>query len=130
MKKSYFLFTCVLFLFLFSHSALSNVYTELSLKASGMSAGMSRSEVISLLGPPSWAVIKGDTGKFTIEDPNIHLVLYWKNGECSPVIVRFDSGLKVSHWEDGSDYCGKDAHLFEPSDEYSCSKPDRTKQCQ
>ena len=109
--------------------AFSGEVTSLSKKASGLKIGMSRQAVISLLGHPTWAVIPGDKGDLSLPDPRIRLELYWKNTPCSPVVVQFDSAYKVTGWDEGRAFCGKDAHLFEPSNEYSCDKADRSKFC-
>ena len=94
--------------------------TDLSIKASKLKTGMPRSSVIKLLGPPAWAVIPGDAYDFTLPDPRIKLELYWKNPGCSPVIVQFNASDKVTGWDEGRIYCGKDAYLFEPAKSYSC----------
>jgi len=121
---AFFMLTVILSAFLFAGKI-----TELSKKASNLKMGMSRQSVISLLGPATWAVIPGDTYDFTLPDPRIKLELYWKNPGCSPVIVQFNAKLKVLGWDEGRIYCGKDAHLFEPAEDYSCGKPNREKYC-
>ena len=103
--------------------------TELSKKASSLKAGMSRNSVIKLLGNPTWAIIPGDAYDFTLPDPRIKLELYWKNPGCSPVIVQFNARYKVTGWDEGRIYCGKDAYLFEPAGNYSCNKSDRIRYC-
>lgn len=103
--------------------------SELSKKASSLKIGMSRQSVITLLGPPTWAVIPDETHDFTLRDPRIKLELYWKNPGCSPVIVQFNAKFNVSGWDEGRIYCGKDAHLFEPAEDYSCNLPDRARYC-
>jgi hypothetical protein len=87
--------------------------------------GISREGVINLLGKADWAVIPGDKGEFAIPDPSIKLVLYWKNPGWNPVAVQFDNAIKVTGWDEGRAYQGKDANLLEPPKEYSCEKPDR-----
>lgn len=109
--------------------AFSGEVTSLSKKASGLKIGMSRQAVISLLGHPTWAVIPGDKGDLALPDPRIKLELYWKNTPCSPVVVQFNSVYKVTGWDEGRAFCGKDAHLLEPPNEYSCGKADRSKFC-
>ena len=109
--------------------AFSGEVTSLSKKASELKLGMSRQSVISLLGHPTWAVIPGDKGDLALPDPRINLELYWKNTPCSPVVIQFDSAYKVTGWDEGRAFCGKDARLFEPSNEYSCGKADRSKLC-
>lgn len=109
--------------------AFSGEVTSLSKKASGLKLGMSRQMVINLLGHSTWAVIPGDKGEFALPDPRIALELYWKNTPCSPVVVQFNSTHKVTGWDEGRAFCGKDAHLLQPSTEYSCGRSDRAQFC-
>ena len=109
--------------------AFSGELTTLSKKASQLKLKASRQSVINLLGNSTWAILPSDKGEFALPDPRIKLELHWKNTPCSPVIVQFDSAHKVTGWDEGRGFCGKDAHLFEPSNEYSCEKSDRTKFC-
>lgn len=109
--------------------AFSDEITSLSKKASKLKVGMSRQVTMKLLGHPTWAVIPGDKGDFTLPDPRIALELHWRNSSCSPVVVQFNSAHKVIGWDEGRAFCGKDAHLFEPSNEYICDKSDRAKFC-
>ena len=109
--------------------AFSGEVTSLSKKASGLKIGMPRQVVISLLGHPTWAVIPNDKGELALPDPRIKIELYWKNTPCSPVVVQFNSAHKVTGWDEGRAFCGKDAHLFEPSNDYSCVKAERAKFC-
>jgi hypothetical protein len=109
--------------------AFSGEVTSLSKKASKLNLRMSRQVVISLLGHPTWAVIPSDKGDVSLPDTRIKLELYWKNTPCHPVVVQFDSGYKVTGWDEGRAICGKDAHLFELSNEYSCGKTNRAKLC-
>ena len=103
--------------------------TELSKRASSLKTGMSRNAVIKLLGPPTWAIIPGDAYDFTLPDPRIKLELYWKNPGCSPVIVQFNASDKVTGWDEGRIYCGKEAYLFEPAKDYSCENSERARYC-
>ena len=109
--------------------AFSSEVTSLSKKASGLKIGMSRQAVISLFGHPTWAIIPNDKGDLALPDPRIKLELYWKNTPCSPVVVQFNSVYKVTGWDEGRAFCGKDAHLLEPPNEYLCGKADRSKFC-
>jgi len=130
MRKIHVSILILLFLIVLSFSyAFSGEITSLSKKASELKIGMSRQVVISLLGHPTWAVIPVDKGDFALPDPRIKLELYWKNTPCSPVVVQFNSVYKVTGWDEGRAYCGKDAYLLEPPNEYSCGKADRSKIC-
>ncbi|MFC1886474.1 hypothetical protein ACFLZM_05400 [Thermodesulfobacteriota bacterium] len=102
--------------------SLSGEITELSKKASGLKIGMSGASVISLLDRATWAVIPGNEGDLALPDPRIKLELYWQNTPCTPVIAQFNSAHRVTGWDEGRALCGEDAHLFEPSDEYSAKK--------
>jgi hypothetical protein len=129
MKKT---FLGILFLgaiFLSLSFAIAAEITQLSKKASRLRLGMTRENVIRLLGKPKWAVIPNDKGEFALSDRRIKLELHWHNPGCNPVVVQFNDMLKVTGWDEGRAFCGKDARLFEPSDEYSCIKPDRDKFC-
>jgi hypothetical protein len=129
MKKINLIFILILFL-LVPLFVYSGSLTNLSKKAANLKIGMSRTTVINLLGKPTWAVIPGDTGDWALPDPRIRLELHWKNPGCGPVVVQFNSNFQAIGWDEGRAYCGKDAHLFEPSDQYSCTKSDRKKYCQ
>ncbi|UCG94450.1 MAG: hypothetical protein JSW13_01440 [Candidatus Aerophobus sp.] len=129
MKRIDFVFVIILLVFLLPALVFSGGVTNLSKKAANLELGMSRKTVINLLGRATWAVIPSDKGEFALPDPRIRLELYWKNPGCAPVIVQFNKNLKVIGWDEGRAYCGKDAHLFEPSGRYSCSKSDRAKYC-
>ena len=107
----------------------ANEITNLSKKASKLKLKMSRQEVISLLGYPTWAVISSDEGELALPDPRIRLELYWKNTPCSPVVVQFDGNYKTTGWDEGRAVCGKDVYLLDPPKEYSCDKTDRTDLC-
>jgi hypothetical protein len=119
-----------LLLFLSTPYAFPGEITNLSKKASELKIGMSRQAIISLLGHPTWAVIPSDKGRLSLPDSRIRLTLYWKNAPCTPVIVQFDSAYKATGWSEGRVSCGKDVHLLDPSNEYSCAKVDRSKFCQ
>jgi len=90
--------------------AFSGEITNLSKKASGLKIGLSHQTVISILSNPTWAVIPGDKGDLSLPDPRIKLELYWKNTPCSPVVVQFDSAYKVTGWDEGRAFCGKDVY--------------------
>lgn len=128
MKKVSLMVTLAVSAFYVSY-AFSGEITNLSKKAAKLKIGMSRQDVISLLGNPSWAVIPTDKGDFYISSSSVALGLYWKNTPCSPVVVDFDNTYKVDGWDEGRALCGDEAYLFEPSNEYSCSNGDRAEFC-
>ena len=129
MKKINFVFVIILLVFLLPAVAFTGGVTNLSKKAANLKLGMSRKAAINLLGRATWAVIPSDKGELALPDPRIRLELYWKNPGCTTVVVQFNKHFKVTGWDEGRAYCGKDAHLFEPSGEYSCSEPNRAKYC-
>jgi hypothetical protein len=128
MKRNYCGILAISVITLLFSSAFSGKISQLSKKASQLTMGMSREAVIHLLGPATWASIPSDKGEFAIPDPGIKLELYWRNPGCVPVVVDFDSNLRVIGWDEGR-VCIEGAHLSEPSEEYSCSKPDRSTFC-
>lgn len=122
---------CSAILIFFVSSAFSGEVTSLSKKAATLTIGISRQDVISLLGgTPSWAVIPADKGDFHLSSARVIFGLYWKNTPCSPVVVDFDDAYKVIGWDEGRALCGDDANLYEPSNEYSCNNEDRAKFCE
>ena len=129
MKRIMFVFVITLLVFLLPSFTSPGGLTSLSKKAAFLMLGMHHEAVINLLGQATWAVIPGDKGELALPDPRIRLELYWKNPGCAPVVVQFNHDFKVIGWDEGRAYCGKDAHLLEPSGEYSCNKPDRAKFC-
>ena len=71
--------------------ALGQAYikTDLSKKTNQIKPGMSREEVVELLGLPMWAILPSDTGELTLSNyTDIRLELRWDNGpKCLPVTV-------------------------------------------
>ena len=110
--------------------AFSGETTILSKKASQLKFGMSKQATIGLLGQPTWVIIPSDEGEFSLPNSRIRLELYWKNTPCAPVIVQFDGKYKTIGWDQGIAFCGKDVYLFEPPEEYLCTKADRAKFCE
>ena len=77
--------------------------TELSGRASKIWIGMVKSEVIALLGPPSWAVTSNDSSEYSGHD--LPLLLIWKNGNCNPVEVEFSFLGDALSWSEGRLLC-------------------------
>lgn len=128
MRKVYFGLLVLSVILIAFYSAMAGKITALSKKASQLKMGMSREIVIQLLGPATWASIPSDTGEFAIPDPSIKLELYWRNPGCTPVVVDFDSNLRVVGRDEGR-VCLDGSELSEPTDEYSCAKHDRVRFC-
>jgi len=105
--------------------------TDLSGKAAKLRDGMTRSEVVALLGRATWAAIPKDTGDFELSNKDLLFALYWKNRPCSPVVVDFSVSGNVVGWDEGRGVCGADmGHLkLEPPASLSCAKADRARLC-
>jgi hypothetical protein len=110
-------------------SAELKARTELSKKASKLTLDFKRRGVINYLGPPTWAIIPGDTGDWALPDPRIAFELYWKNAPYFPVAVPFNWDEKVTGWNAGYMNCGEQIDVCEPEDEHLCTRPDRSKYC-
>jgi hypothetical protein len=108
--------------------------TELSESAMRLEKGMKLETVLSILGEPNWAILPGDSGKYSLnqppdtpEDKKTTFELLWKNGDCSPVSVYFTKYYKVVGWDRGLE-CGEEAMEALP-EEYSCDRSDRSRYC-
>lgn len=86
--------------------------TELSKKAAHLREGMTKEQVIKLLGPPTWANT----------DKGVPLTLGWRNDNCNPVVVTFDKNLLVNGWDEGRVECSDSTYTDVPDDQYLCSK--------
>jgi len=93
--------------------------TQLSKKAMHLHVGMTKHEVIKLLGKPTW----GDGYK------GVSLVLSWKNGHCNPVEVIFNKNMKVNGYNEGRAECLTVAYIDLPSNKTLCSNHDHAKFC-
>ena len=108
--------------------------THISKAAKRLERGMQLGTVLSILGEPDWAVIKSDSGKYSLnqppdtpEDMKVTFELLWKNKNCTPVSVYFTKYYKVVGWDRGLE-CGPDV-VSELPEKYSCDQPDRTRYC-
>ena len=114
--------------------ALGQAYikTKLSKKTKKIKPGMSREEVLSILGPPTWAILPSDGGQFSISNySQIRLELRWDNGpQCLPVTVQFDRDHEVVSVGKGRtcDRSGFDESMF-PTGEHGCWNEDRAEMC-
>ena len=100
-------------------------YPLLSLRAHDkLRIGMTRTQVVSLLGEPQWASIPGDKGGLALISNDFGLELRWANPDCRDITVIFGKNPQtVIGWDDGGNYCGdKETTDHAP---YSCEKPDR-----
>jgi hypothetical protein len=91
--------------------------------------GMPKSEVIGALGKPTWVVLPTDTGERALPDSRIALELYWANPGCTPVVVQFNASLRATGWDEGR-LCVEGVEVFNPTEDVSCSKPDRREHCE
>ena len=94
--------------------------TELSRQASELRLGMTKTEVLALLDQPSWVVTSDDASDFA--EPDIPLTLIWRNGNCNPVMVSFDSAGTVTGKDEGRVLCGDEEYTFLPEDEFACPR--------
>lgn len=106
--------------------------TSLSGRTASLEKGMSHENVLQVLGKPDWAVLESDAGEFTISNPpdvteenKTKFALYWRNKNCTPVVVEFNKYFQVLGWDKGRQ-CG---YTYELPARYSCSKGDRTRYC-
>lgn len=87
-----------------------------------------RAEVIEVLGPATWAALPGDKGgDFAIEASSSVLDLYWRNGDCTPVMASFDKSMRTIGSYDGRMCVG--GQDLNPGARYSCTQHDRQKLC-
>ena len=98
----------------------SGTVTELSQQASELSIGMTKTEVLALLDQPSWAVTSDDASD--LAEPDVPLTLIWRNGNCNPVMVNFDSAGAVTGKDEGRALCGDEEYTFLPEDEFACPR--------
>lgn len=106
--------------------------TSLSARISSLEKGMAHERVLEILGKPDWAVLSSDSGDFAIANPpdlpterQTEFALYWRNKNCTPVVVEFSKYFKVLGWDPGR-HCG---YTYELPQRYSCTKEDRTRYC-
>lgn len=90
--------------------------------------GLSRKEVIDIMGDADWALIPEDKGDWKLDGEVSGLKLFWRNGGCAPLSITFDRSMKVSGWNETA-YCGPNLSLFEPGADRSCSLSDRADHC-
>ena len=81
---------------------------------------LTKTEVLALLDQPSWAVTSDDASDLT--EPDIPLTLIWRNGNCNPVTVDFDSSGNVTGWNEGRAICGDEEFALLPEDEFACPR--------
>ena len=104
--------------------------TARSKKITELSLGMSRYEVLRKMGPPTWAVVKGDTGRWSLY-PNQALVLYWHNGACNPVGAAFNDQDVLMGWDAGRALCYTDgSYPLVPADSQKCPRSDERLFCE
>ena len=101
-------------------TTVANTLTPLSRRASGVSTGMTKTEVLALLDQPSWAVTSDDASD--LAEPDVPLTLIWRNGNCNPVMVNFDSAGAVTGKDEGRSLCGDEEYTFLPEDEFACPR--------
>jgi hypothetical protein len=114
-----------------SNAGQSKSLTALSRRATGVRSGMTRQQVLNILGPATWAILPGDTGEWAMVDPNTtSLELYWKNGNCAPVQVSFNKAGRVDGIDEGRAVCDDSEYTAVPGRAYSCRRSDRSSKCE
>jgi len=95
------------------------VKTELTKQALQLHRGMTKAQVLQLLGQPTWARhYKGEALDWT-----------WVNGPCEPVDVTFDEHLRVSGFDEGRAECLDHTYTDLPNNQYLCSREENKKLC-
>jgi len=109
-----------------THDHLSHVVvqhhpakTKLSKKAAHLKVGMTKAQVLELLGSATW----GDA------DKGVPLTLAWRNGNCNPVVVTFNKNMKVDGWDEGRVECRDSTYTDVPDVQYACEDPDNLGIC-
>lgn len=102
---------------------------DLNQKLGAVKKSMSRADVMTILGSPTWLGLPGDKNDYGVRDPDTAYILYWRNPGFPVVQVHFDGNNQV-RWDTG--WSGKETytHVFEPRDSMSCSDPARAPYCQ
>ena len=86
--------------------------TKLSTKAIKLKIGMTRLQVKTLLGEPTWAQ----------SYMGMSLDWTWRNGKCNPVDVTFNKKMFVSGFDEGWVQCSKIVDYTDlPADKHLCS---------
>jgi hypothetical protein len=101
--------------------------TRLSARAGLLRAGMTRAEVIDLLGPADWAGLPSDTGRFLPSGDRGTLRLGWSNGDCPRVEAEFGPALVLTGQDEGR-WGGPGVQSPLPPSR-SCTLPDRVDLC-
>ena len=109
--------------------AAAGIKTELSRKAQEVGRGMSRKEVIALLGPPSSVITPGKLAAQGYDrQRDIEYVLTWDNPECSRVEVIFDVDDDATGWNRGQLCVAQVTETPLPAG-YACTKAANTRYC-
>jgi hypothetical protein len=87
---------------------------------------LNRAQVIRSLGPATWAVLPKDHGPFAMEPGDAALLLYWRNGNCTPVSAAFDESMRLIGGTAIAQCLGVDTN---PGSQYACTKADRAALC-
>ena len=102
--------------------------TALSLKAAQLKSGMTRAQVIALLGPPTWVRLPSDKGEDALPAGQT-LELRWANGNCNPVAVSFNAAGRINGTDEGRALCLDKPYPYVPDDSLSCKRKPRAKYC-
>jgi hypothetical protein len=100
--------------------------TLLSQRAMQLREGMSRVEVISVLGSPTWALLAEDREAITLHDDR-RLMLFGDNGDRQPVGASFDHHDRLLGW--GTGFLPGDRESLPDIERYGCSVATRRQYC-
>ena len=103
--------------------------TELSERTDRLREGISREEVVALLGPADFADLPGEDGRFSLVGTEGNLTLFWRNGACEPAASSFGEGGGLVLWQSGLSCGGVTSHYVRLLADQACSREDRAALC-
>lgn len=116
------------FVALAAFAAAAETETELVRRARAVfERDLNRAQVVKALGAATWAVLPKDDGPFAIDPGDgVALILYWRNGKCTPVSAAFDASMRLNGGVALAQCLDADTN---PGAQYACTKPDRATLC-
>jgi hypothetical protein len=109
-------------------TAATETETELVRRARAVfKRDLTRAQVVEALGAATWAVLPKDEGPFAMDPGDgVALMLYWRNGKCTPVSAAFDRSMRLVGGEALAQCLDVDTN---PGAQYACTKVDRAALC-
>ncbi len=109
-------------------TAATETETELVRRARAVfKRDLTRAQVVEALGAAIWAVLRKDGGPFAMDPGDgVALMLYWRNGKCTPVSAAFDRSMRLVGSMALAQCLDVDTN---PGAQYACTKPDRAALC-